>query len=397
MTPDALLYRRSIVSSLSSPSWLRTLARHDSTLAGALGITILAVSLQAGNSLVQAVAAGALSLPLAWRSRWPLAVLGVVAVASLVYGLIKQNPAFVASLAVALYAVAVNGSRWRTVAVAAGLVPYVCLLLLVFSPDSGSTFAQTRELLTELGLALAVGEAVRSGRALFAAMRERVEQTQREHELEAQRRVNEERVRIARDVHDVVSHSLATISTQASVGVHVGRRDPERGIEVLESIRDVSVEALQDLRRALGAVRDDATSAPTAPAPSLRDVPALVDQVRDSGLEVVLRMEGAQSGLSSTLQVAAFRVVQEGLTNVMRHAHGAHATVRVAVGGGQVEVDVRDDGRGAPTASSHAQPGSGLIGMQERVGALGGTLHAGRARDGGFEVRAVLPREGRSV
>lgn len=226
-------------------------------------------------------------------------------------------------------------------------------------------------------------------------MRERAERAEREHELEARRRVDEERMRIARDVHDVVAHSLATVSTQASVGVHVGREEPELAVEALHAIKEVSTGALDDLRYALGALRDDSTDAPTGPTPSMRDLPELVGKARSSGLSVVLRMEGSLAALPVALQVAVYRIVQEGLTNVMRHASGAQATVRIAVANQQVQVDVINDGAGKPTASSGAGTQSGLIGMRERASAVGGAFEAGPATGGGFGVRAVLPLDER--
>jgi len=202
--------------------------------------------------------------------------------------------------------------------------------------------------------------------------------------------VDEERVRIAREVHDVVAHSLATVSTQASVGVHIGREEPERAVEVLQAIKEVSTSALQDLRYALGALREDA-DAPTGPTPSLQELPELVDRARSSGLSIVLRMEGSPAVLPAALQVAVYRIVQEGLTNVMRHAAGAKALVRIAVTGRQVEVDVTDDGAGGPTTPRVPGSGTGLVGMRERASALGGAFEAGRAAGGGFRVHAVLP------
>lgn len=382
------------VRSSTSLDRLRALARNDPATAAGLGVALATGCALAGFSVAELAVAPALAAPLAWRSRWPLRVLAAVAVASLAFVmLVRSEPVFVPPLAVALYAAALQGSRWDTVALATGLVPYIALMVTVSSFDDGSDLQQAAELGTQLGLALAVGEAVRSGRALIAASRERAELARQEQERDALRRVDEERLRIARDVHDVVAHSLATISTQASVGVHLGRRDPERGVVMLESIKEVAAEALQELRQALGTLRDDAAASPTRPAPGLLDLPELVEQARGSGLPVALQVEGPYDGVPGAVQVTAFRIVQEGLTNVMRHARGARASVHVTVSQSDVEVDVTDDGEAPPSAPAKAPPGSGLLGMRERVGALGGTLEAGHVRGGGFEVHAVLPRE----
>lgn len=381
---------------MSPVAWFRGLVKHDAVLAGALGATLFVASLAAQYGLPQALGAAVLCAPLAWRSRRPSWVVAAIALGSVAYlWWADAGPFYVAPLAVGLYAFAIHGTRWRTLAVGAGLVPYSVAVVILFSPDNGRVLAQVPELLSQLGFALAVGEAVRSGRALIGALRQRAEQAELTSELEAQRRVDAERVRLAREVHDVVAHSLATISTQAAVGVHLSRRHSDRGIEVLESIKDVSTEALDDLRHALGALRDDDSSAPTAPTSSMRDLPGLVDRARKSGLPVVLRLEGAHTGLPAAVQATVFRIVQEGLTNVMRHAHGAHATVRVAVKRRGVEVDVTNDGAGSPTASSARTPGSGLVGMRERAAALGGAFEAGRMAGGGFHVRVVLPLDER--
>jgi signal transduction histidine kinase len=369
-----------------------TRLRSDVTLAVVVGVVVAAVFLAEGATWAEAVGGVMLCAPLAWRRRSPLGVLGLVACGVPVYlALADPSPALVPPVLVALYTVAAHGSRRRTVAVAAGLAPYVIAIVVLFSPEEGSDLRQILQFMSQFGFALAVGEAVRSQRAFIAAIRERAERAERERELEARRRVGEERVRIARDVHDVVAHSIATISTQASVGVHVGRDEPARAVEVLESIKAVSAQALHDLRHALGVLRDESGDGPTDPTPSVHDVPGLVQRARDSGLSVVLRMEGSSAALPTALQVAIYRIVQEGLTNVMRHASGAQATVRVAVGGHRVEVDVTDDGGGAPTASSDSGSGSGLVGMRQRASAMGGELEAGREADGGFRVRAVLP------
>lgn len=371
---------------------LRAFARRDDLTAGALCALILVAGVVHGFTVGEALAAGVLVVPLAWRSRWPLGVLAFVAAESLVYlALANDFPAFVPPLWVALYTVAAGGERRRSLAVAAAVVPFTFLVAVLFSPDDGSSLRQTLELCSQFGFALAVGEAVRSRRAMLEAVRARAEHAAREHELEAQRRVDEERMRIARDVHDVVAHSLATIATQAAVGVHVGRQDPEQALDVLRAVKAVSTDALHDLRHALGVVRADA---PTRPTPALDQVPELIGRARGSGLSVTLRMEGSPGGLSPALQVAVYRIVQEGLTNVMRHAGGARAEVRIAIDGHDVEVDVTNDASGHPTPAADAGTGSGLIGMRERASALGGAFSAGEGSDGGFYVRAVLPREG---
>jgi signal transduction histidine kinase len=377
---------------------VRALVRHDGTLAAAVGALAAAVCLGQGLPWGDALGAAALAVPLAWRLRWPLAVAGAVVGASVLYlALAEPSPAVLAPMSVALYTVAAHGSRRRTLVVAALVPPVAVAFTSLFPIEEGTYLSRVAELVTQLGLALAVGEAVRSRRALLVALRERAERAERDRDLEARRRVDEERVRIARDVHDLVAHSIATISTQASVGVHVGRDEPARAVEVLESIKEVSGQALHDLRHALGVLRSPSEREPMAPTPALRDVPELVQRARDSGLAVTLRMEGAAGALPVPLQLASYRIIQEGLTNVMRHASGAQATVRIVVADGELRLEVADDGTGAPTTSSGSGSGSGLEGMRERASAVGGTLEARREAEGGFRVRAVLPIDGASA
>jgi signal transduction histidine kinase len=370
----------------------RKLVVHDEPLAIALGAGVTVAGVVQGLGVLGVLGAVLLHVPLARRSRWPLGVLAAVAAASVVYlAFVASTPAFIPAVLVALYTVAANGTRRRTLLVTVGLVPAVCVVALAFAPADGNFGRQILELASQCGIGLAVGEAVRSHRALLGAMRERAERAEHDREREASRRVAEERVRIARDVHDVVAHSIATISTQASVGVHIGMAEPAKAVELLASIKEVSNVAMHDLRHALGVLRRPHDGGPTSPTPSLHDVGELVRQARSAGLPVVLRVEGSPAALPSAVQVAVYRIVQEGLTNVMRHAGGARARVTIAVAGGEVEVEVINDDAGAPTALSTSGTGAGLTGMRERAGALGGALQAGRAPGGGWRVHTTLP------
>ena len=373
---------------------IQSFARRDEILAVSLGLVLFGISLPLGTSWPQSAACGALAVPLCWRRRWPMGVLVAVTcaiVASLTFN--DHSPLWRAPLLVALYTVAAHGWRRRTLAVAASIPAASVGLIALYSPEEGTYLGQVLEVLSQLGFALAVGEAVRSQRLSIVAKRERAERAEHDRELEARRRVDEERMRIAREVHDVIAHSIATISTQASVGVHVGRQEPERAVEVLESIKRISVQALHDLRHALGALREAADDGPTGPTPQLNDVTELVQQARDSGLSVTLRMVGPLTALPSALQTTSYRIVQEGLTNVMRHANGAHATVLISVDGKDMVIDVSDNGKGRPTAASRLGSQMGLVGLQERASAMGGDLHAGRDEDGGFRVHVTLPLE----
>ena len=369
-------------------------SRRDVTLALALAIFVFTLARfghRAGDTL-EALGVAALCIPLAWRTRWPLPALAAVACGGVVYlGLAHAANNFISPLIVALYTATATGSRSRTIAIACVALVYGIVIVLLFSPDPGSTSRQIVEVQALFGVGIAVGEAVRSHRALLGEMRERAERAEREQELRTRQQVDEERLRIARDVHDLVAHNIATISTQAAVGAHIGREDPARALEVLESIKTVSTHALEDLRHALGVVRDENGRDPTMPAPSLHEVSDLVEQARRAGLVVGLKLKGSSVALAPALQIAVYRIVQEALTNVMRHAEGATAAVQIASDATHVDVEVVNDGGGRPSSASVAGSHSGLVGMRERAESLGGTFEALPTARGGFRVHATLP------
>lgn len=227
-----------------------------------------------------------------------------------------------------------------------------------------------------------VGDAIRARRLRMETLEARVSLA----EQETMRRVAEERLRIAREVHDVVGHGLATITLRAGVADRVAERDPEEVRAALRAIRQVSRESLAELSALLGVLR---TETERAPVPDLRALPRLVDGLRDAGLQVELEVDDAAGAVPEVVGAAGYRIVQEALTNVARHAGpNVRARVRLARHDGVVEVEVRDDGRGAPGA---LRDGGGLTGMRERAAALGGEFSAGAAPGGGFRVWASLP------
>jgi signal transduction histidine kinase len=227
------------------------------------------------------------------------------------------------------------------------------------------------------------------------AARRRYQADLAEHERAAQ--VREERVRIARDMHDVVAHSLAVITVQAGVGRRLAGRRPEEASAALESIETIGRTAQDELRVVLGLLREgEAGTAPLAPAPRLIDVRDLVDKVRASGIPVELRLEGADRQLSPSLELSVYRVMQEALTNVVKHAPGARVAAELTVSAQKVRLDVRDDGGPGGGTAPRAGPGTGhgIVGMRERIGAFGGWLVAGPVAGGGFQVTAEIPVEG---
>jgi signal transduction histidine kinase len=211
-------------------------------------------------------------------------------------------------------------------------------------------------------------------------------------EEEALRRVAEERLRIARDLHDSVAHSMASISVQAGVGAHVLDDRPEDARAALLANKHASGNALAELRATLGMLRSS-DAAPREPAAGLDRLPALVESSRAAGLAVDVVVEGDGRPLPPAVDTAAFRIVQESLTNVIRHAGAARAVVAVRHSDDGVEIEVTDDGRGAVNGNGAdgGSPGHGLAGMRERVALLGGELSAGTRRSGGYRVQARFP------
>jgi signal transduction histidine kinase len=237
--------------------------------------------------------------------------------------------------------------------------------------------------------ALLLGGSVRGRRTERAAMEERARHLAETREEEARRRVAEERLRIARDLHDSVAHSMASISVQAGVGAHVLDERPEDSRAALLAIKHASSEALAELRATLGMLRSS-EAAPREPTAGLDRLPSLVESSRAAGLRVEVVIDGASRPLPPAVDTAAFRIVQESLTNVIRHAGPARATVSVRHSLQDIEIEVTDDGRGA--VDGNGSGGHGLAGMRERVALLGGELSAGNRRSGGYRVRVRFPR-----
>ncbi len=298
---------------------------------------------------------------------------------------------------VAGYSVALVSSRRTTILVGLALVPPVIFAIAFFGHDD--VLFQTAEIPKNLAFVAApllLGSAQRERRAAHAALVERAETAERTRDEEARRRVGEERLRIARDVHDVVAHAMVAINVQAGVGAHLIDRDPEQARRNLQDIKRVSGEALTDLRATLGTLRspeDESASAPVLPTQGLEELDELGASLRSAGIEVELDVDPAASTVPAAVAATGYRIVQEALTNVVRHAHGSRVQVRVAREDDRVVIDVTDDGRGAVPVGAPAPDGSGngVRGMRERAEAAGGTLEAGPRAEGGWHVHATLP------
>ncbi len=291
------------------------------------------------------------------------------------------------------YSLALVADRRRVVLAGLALVPAVVAAIMIFSDDRTLLTPEIPKNLAFVAAPLLLGAAIRNRRDYLAALVDRAETAERTREEEARRRVGEERLRIARDVHDVVAHAMVAINVQAGVGAHLLDRNPEQARRTLEDIKKVSGEALADLRSTLGMLREDAgedDAAPVRPAQGLGELDELSESLRTAGIEVDLDVDPATATLPASVTATGYRIVQEALTNVVRHASGSHARVRVTRGDDTLVIEVHNNGRGE---DSTAPPGAGqgVRGMRERAQAAGGTLEAGPQADGGWRVLATLP------
>jgi signal transduction histidine kinase len=326
--------------------------------------------------------------PLAWRTRAPLAALAGVELGAIL-SVVAFDAAETATalVIVELYTVALLGDRQRSLVVGAVTAIGVIALIVIVDGtfDTGSVAIRVALVFA----ALAFGDTVRSRRELRAAAEERALREAREREEEGHRRVADERLRIARELHDTLAHSLVAINVRA--GVAVDLEEAEDTYEALRDIKQVSSTALRDLRATLSLVREEGDAAPTAPAFALEALPGLVDRARSAGLDADVDVEINGAAVPSAIGGAAFRIVQEALTNVLRHAEASSAHIGVWATTDALEIEILDDGT---AASAGVSPGLGLRGMAERAAALGGHVDVGPRDDGGWRVHAVLPLSG---
>ena len=324
------------------------------------------------------------------RRRYPVGVLAVTLAVAIWPGVASQAHLIWIALIVAFFT-AVQ-ARQRAAAVASLVIGYVASIWppwLIGSPGHASAgFAVGLAIL--LLFLLAVAEVIRARGQRTAAL----EQSRQE---ELRRRAGEERMRIARDLHDVVAHNISVINVQANTALHLMDRQPDRARSALTTINEVSGQALVELRSVLGVLRAVDEGAPRAPAPGLARLGDLADTAAAAGLAVRVEESGQRVPLPADVDLAAYRIVQEALTNSARHSGGTNAIIRIVYGEDALVVEVDDDGARRPPGRSPGQPhgtGSGIAGMTERAAALGGTLQAGPRPGGGFAVRARLPLHG---
>lgn len=333
-------------------------------------------------------------LSFAARSRHPYAsyALALACTVAYVLGGYGGGPIHVAAFVGLVRVVAVSEPRvWMPIAAGGAGA-----LALANALEEGWSFSIALPTGIWLVGALLLGEAVRARRGQEAALAARAAEAERTREEEVMRRAAEERLGIAREVHDVLGHSLAVISLQAGVAAHLLDTRPDQARDALAAIRQVSSEALDDLRAELRLLRDPDGAPPPPAAAGLEALPGLVASLRRAGVAVEVETSGgAEAAVSPAASAAGYRIVREALTNVARHAGaGSRAVVRVAHRGATVEVEVVDDGPGPAGGDGSVDGngnGSGLAGMRDRAAALGGRLEAGAGPDGGFRVWASLP------
>jgi signal transduction histidine kinase len=329
-------------------------------------------------------------LPLTFRRRFPLSILTVTSVAAAAYELTNNPPSmvFVAPL-VALYTVGTLRDR-RTLAIAGILSAAIAVAVSLPAIYTTAFWPNLVRILSTYGIAAALGEATRNRRAYVAEVERRAADAEQSREGEARRRVDAERLRIARELHDVTAHSLSIVAVQSGAALQVLDTDPAAARTALEAIRRTSKDALDELRAMLGVLRRPGdTDAPLAPVPGLSRLGDLVAPLREAGYEIHQDLAPDIGEIASVVDFSAYRIVQEALTNVVRHAGACAVNLNIRREVETLVVHVEDDGH-SPTAPELAQ-GHGLTGMRERAIALGGTFEAGTREGGGFAITARLP------
>lgn len=328
------------------------------------------------------------SIALIWRRKQPLIVLAVNLVAALIWDVIGLAEGPSLAIFISLYGVGryIEERRISFIAVAAAVALAVADDLI-----EGETAPIVGVSMAIVALAWYVGYRIRNRQEYFALLEERARYLERERVAEAQRAVDEERTRIARELHDLVAHRVSMITVQAGAAQTVATGDPERAIRAMAAVEEAGREALGELRQILGVLRADDEPDGLGPTHGLTDIPGLVANMKDAGMDVSFSNDGPAGELPARVNLASYRIVQEALTNVLKHAGpDPKAEVRISTSGQILTIEVTDRGSGVS-----ALPGSGhgLVGMRERTALLGGTFEAGSRPGGGFRIMARLPIE----
>jgi signal transduction histidine kinase len=363
----------------------------DALIAGAFGLWFVReVAQETADGAVRFALVAGLTAPLVLRRRAPLAAFGAIALVAFLQWLLVDGE-YTADLALvlALYAVAAHERRGWGVAAALGVLELGALLATLKYADSGrvSAFAALSAFVVASG---ALGVYVRTRRQHIAALRERARQLERERDQQALLAAAAERARIAREMHDVVAHNLSVMVALADGARLTAAHDRSKAERAMDAVSRTGREALEEMRRLLGVLRgDEQADTPLMPQPDIAALDGLLAQVRGAGLATRLTRTGTPAPVSPGAQLAVYRLVQEALTNTLKHARGASAAeVRLHYGSDALSLEVVDDG--APAAAPGGD-GHGLTGMRERAAAYGGAVEAGPSGRGGWRVRARIP------
>jgi signal transduction histidine kinase len=379
--------RNLLVVSHPLPRWpsLRVCASGVGVVLGIGGIVHLLLddppSIPGGVALVVLTTA-----PLLVLHRWPRTAVALSEAALLATILLDYPPAVIAIVALApgLAAVRLGGRAAAPLAAAS-------IAIVAVAPQFSSSPIAAVDALSNAGvvvLATVVGAGARTLRRYADELGARAQELEELRQVETREAVARERLRIARDVHDVVGHSLAAIALHARVAARRLHRDPDGAAQSLAEVSDLASSALRDTRAAVGELRVSNGPVELSPRLGLDDLDELVAHLRGSGLRIVLRRDEAIGAIPAVVQAAAFRILQESLSNVARHAPNAAATITLRVDDGELRVEVHDDGTPPAAPPGH---GHGIVGMRERALSVGGSVHAGPAPDGGWRVTATLP------
>lgn len=332
--------------------------------------------------------AALLVVPLVWRRRAPLLVFGWIAAVAAVQWFVAGALVADAALLIALYSVAVHCGR-EAALWALGVIEFgIAIAVLKWAPPEGKldAFVFLSGLATA---AFVLGRNVRTRRAYLASLEDRARRAEHQRDQQAQLAAAAERARIAREMHDIVAHNLSVMIALADGAAFAARGNPEQAETAARQVSDTGRQALGEMHRLLGVLRGGGPEPPRAPQPGIDQLDELVAQVRAAGLPVALTVTGTPFPLSPTAELAVYRLVQEALTNVLKHADSPEqAWVRLRYRDPVIEVEVGDNGRGSPTAS--ALDGHGLSGMAERAAVFDGHVEAGPRPGGGWRVRAEL-------
>ncbi|MFD9597334.1 sensor histidine kinase [Kitasatospora sp. NPDC059973] len=331
----------------------------------------------------------ALALPLLWRRRAPRTVFAAVTAAAFVQWLMGiQLPADVALL-VALYTAAANSGRRGTL-VAGALVEAGALLACLRWAPHGAFLTPFVAVTAMVVAAAVLGVNVRTTRAYLAALEERADRLRQQQDQQARLAVAEERTRITREMHDIVTHNLSVMVALTDAAVYAQHRSPDKATAAMLQISETGRQALTDMRRSLGILRTDEPDAERHPLPGIAQLEALADQMCAAGLPTGLEVHGGHAHIPATAQLTVYRLVQEALTNTLKHTPaGTRATVRIRCSTEAVTVDITDSGPHRPRPAA-APSGHGIPGMRERSAAYGGALQAGPLPEGGWGVRTRL-------